>query len=308
MDPEKKDLQDFGKVIDELHSKQKLPSLRTYQGDMAEFIKEKNESVISVTVKEKEREEKREKIEPSEPRKPRGQNSLQVNFTVIFLSLCLVAAGSLAFWYVWNFMQKPPSAPPSINVAIVPYNHKITLANASKATVSIELARLSVDNGVNIIELSDESGEPITKAKEFFNLIGVPTEDSLWRTLRDQFVLGAIAEEKEYAKFLIITVNDFGAAFAGMLEWEQTLEKDLSFIKPALGAEEATNTSTPALTDTFSWKDLIVKNKDTRALADNKNKIKIAYTFLDKNTILIVGDLATISDLASAYASRSVVR
>ena len=47
MDPEeKKDSpNDFGRVIDALHSKQKLPSLRTYQGDMAEFIKSKDESV-----------------------------------------------------------------------------------------------------------------------------------------------------------------------------------------------------------------------------------------------------------------------
>ena len=58
----KNDGEDFGKVVDALHKKQKLPPLRTYQGDMAEFIKEKNESVISVNIKEKVREEEKAKI------------------------------------------------------------------------------------------------------------------------------------------------------------------------------------------------------------------------------------------------------
>ena len=44
----------FGKVVEELHNKQKLSALRTYQGDMAQFIREKDESVISVKLKEKE--------------------------------------------------------------------------------------------------------------------------------------------------------------------------------------------------------------------------------------------------------------
>ena len=60
MDSENKDKSnEFGRVIDALHSKQKLPSLRTYQGDMAEFIKSKNESVISIAVKEKEKNRKK---------------------------------------------------------------------------------------------------------------------------------------------------------------------------------------------------------------------------------------------------------
>jgi len=69
MDPENKEKtgsnegigqvpKEFGQVIDTLHSKQKIPSLRTYQGDMAEFIKEKNESVFSIAAKEKKRKEK----------------------------------------------------------------------------------------------------------------------------------------------------------------------------------------------------------------------------------------------------------
>ena len=43
---------DFGKMVEMLHNKSKLSSLRTYQGDTAEFIRSKNESVISIATKE----------------------------------------------------------------------------------------------------------------------------------------------------------------------------------------------------------------------------------------------------------------
>lgn len=56
-----KDDKKRSKLRDLLHNKNKLPSLRTYQGDVAEFIKEKNHSTISIAVEEKERKEKEER-------------------------------------------------------------------------------------------------------------------------------------------------------------------------------------------------------------------------------------------------------
>ena len=79
----------------------------------------------------------------------------------------------------------------------------------------------------------------------------------------------------------------------------------------------ATSTSTttkvvslqpPTVKDIFNWKDLIIKNKDTRGLVNQKNQAKIAYTFLDKNTILITDSLGAIGDMSGAFASRSVAR
>jgi hypothetical protein len=95
---------------------------------------------------------------------------------------------------------------------------------------------------------------------------------------------------------VIITVNDYGSAFSAMLDWEGNMEKDLSFL----------NTATS--TEVFAWKDIIIKNKDTRGLVNQNDESRITYTFLDKNTILIVGDISVIGEISSAYASRSVAR
>jgi hypothetical protein len=146
------------------------------------------------------------------------------------------------------------------------------------------------------LKVSTTGDTVVEKAKDFFNLLDISLPGALSRTLKDQYAVGVISQNSGTSPFLIITVNDFGNAFSSMLDWETNMEKDLSFI------------STATSTDIFAWKDIIVKNKDTRGLVNKYNQAKIVYTFLDKNTILITNSLVAIGEISSAYASRSVVR
>src|SRR3989344_3462575 len=254
MNPEEKEdtSKDFGKVIDALHNKQKLSSLRTYQGDMAEFIKDKNESVISVAVKEKVRDERREeqiekveeKIDLYHPIQTPTSNKkgFQINLTMIFLSLLLIVGGSVGFFYAFEFIKN--GSPPK-----------------------------------------------------------TPTKEEI------------ISQNEVNSSFMVITVDDFGRAFAGMLDWEKSLEKDLFFLSRELPKEPEVQTDleepiqpTQPSETIFTWKDVIIKNKDTRALVDEGGRSIIAYTFLDKNTILITDNTLVIGDITSAYNTRSVAR
>jgi len=308
---------DFGRVIDTLHNKSKLPSLRTYQGDMAEFIKEKNESVLSIAVKEKirkderkEQEEKQEKeevkeinieqkqdLEPQIIHKNKPQNGLQVNLTMILLSLFLIVGGITAVFYIFNLLKSGPVDQTILMNDIIPYNSVSTLANVSNLNLKDQLIKLPVANGINIIKISDTNGVSFLKAKDFFSFLKISLSSELLRTLKDDYVLGSISQNGKNLYFLIITVNDFGVAFSAMLDWETIMVNDLSFLEGDLQNK-----------DSFSWRDIIIKNKDTRALVNDAEKSQIAYTFLDKNTILIVGDLSIIGDISSAFASRRVAR
>ncbi len=271
---------------------------------MAEFIKNKNESVISVAVKEKERKE--EKIETEEKEKKENPHSsqkstpkkegFQINFTILLLSVFLIGGGVLVYFYVFKFIKEAPPAEVVVKEEIIPYNNEIALANVTNGSFGEELGKLPVSNGINIVNISDASGLSLQKVKDFFNFLGISLPPALDRTLKDQYAVGVISQDQEDSYFLVITVNDFGTAFSAMLDWEGNMDKDLSFL------------NTASSTETFSWKDLIVKNKDTRGLVDDKGESKIAYTFLDKNTILITNNLSAIGDISSAYVSRSVAR
>lgn len=344
MDPEKKaeNTKEFGKVIDVLHSKRKLSSLRSYQGDMAEFIRDKNQSTISITLKEKERREERKKEEElvQAPKKAKAlSGGFKTNLTSLTLSLVLLAGGILAVLYVIQLVGNEPSVNVVTETDIIPYNNMVTLANLTGKSIGEEFTNLPVSNGINIVKLSDSNGIVLQDIGDFLEFLDITLPGTLARTLEDEYAIGVISQNGEKSNFLVIKVNDFGRAFSGMLEWEKTIEEDLAFlnieIKPvekntatvatttksmATTTQNQTNATTTATTtstilplvtpvkDVFNWKDLIIKNKDTRGLVNQKNQAKIAYTFLDKNTILITSNLSAIGDMSSAYASRSIAR
>jgi len=295
---------DFGKVVEELHNKTPLPTLRTYQGDTAEFIKSKNESVISINTKE--REKKREdKIEidlkmaadqAANHVAPKG-DGIKINITIIALSLLLLGGGGLAAYYIYTVLTGEPTPQIIVSNEIIPINNMLTLANSSKENFATEFQNLSYTNGVNLVRVSDANGTMIQTSRNFFNLLAVTPSPTLERTLKDYYFLGAFSDSGTNSLFIILTVNDYGIAFSGMLDWEENMEEDFAFF--AKGGNPLNN---------FVWKDLIVKNKDTRALVNTKGIVKIAYTFLDKNTILITNDLSAIGTISGIFASRDVAR
>ncbi len=305
MEPETKEegaSKGFGKVVEELHNKQRLSALRTYQGDMAEFIKEKNQSVISVKLKEKERKEKREEelINSGVQSKKAGSKSnFQVNLTMLALSITLLAAGASAFFYVFSFITNRPSTQIKIETDLIPYNSVTTLANVSKETLREEMAKLPPPNGIEIIKISDQNGKLLSDTVEFFDFLEVGNSLSLRRTLGKNFVLGLAEQKGESSRFLIFTINDFGIAFSSMLAWENSLAQDLAFLR------NSTDTDNP---EQYSWQDVITGNKDVRSLTNKAGISDISYTFLDRKTILIAEDISIIANLAAAYASRSVAR
>lgn len=332
---EKDNSAEFGKVIDALHSKQKLPSLRTYQGDMAEFIKEKNESVISIAVKEREKKEE-EKWEEKLTLEPKAEKSdregFQMNFVLTALSLLLLLGGGWAALYVFDFFKEKPTNEIVVETEIIPYNNSITLANVTEKNLGAELAELSPISGINVIMLSDMRGSPVRDAKDFFSFLKISLPGALERTLEGKYVLGILSQSDGNHPFVVFVVNDFGQAFSAMLGWEKNMEKDLAFLiqedvktaaeTNAVASSTANTTTTtasttaatttqvkiPLLPEGFDWKDVIIKNKDTRALVNQKGQVKIAYTFLDKNTIFITDSTKAVGDMSSAYASRSFAR
>lgn len=307
---------DFGKVIDELHSKQKLSSLRTYQGDMAQFIKDKNESVISIAVKEKEKKEKIEekKVQTGEiklstqPKKSRFKQ----NMIMVMLSLILLAGGFMGFLYIIELIRSGPAPEAYLEESVIPYNQSVNIVLASGENLKSELSKTNLGSGITLVKISGMDGLPIEKARDFFGFLQVSLPFNLSRVLKDDYALAAISQDGEAYPFIVIKVGDFGGAFAGMLDWEDKIKDDLSFLGtiPSLDMTSlVASSSVPVAKEgPFAWKDIIVKNKDTRGLVDNKGKSKIAYTFLDKNTLLIVTDIYSIGEISSIYASRSVAR
>lgn len=320
MDPAEKEAgNEFGKVVDALHERRRLSSLRTYQGDMAEFIKSKNESTISIALKEKERkEEKQEKEAKLIPvEKVKTESNFQMNITTILVSLLFLVLGAGAVMYAVKFLKREPVTEVVLETNIIAYNNLINLV-ADKNNLGAEIAKISPDEGLSVLKISNNAGLPITSAKDFFNFMNITLPSALSRTMGDDYVLGVFEQGGQRANFIIIIANDFGSAFASMLGWEKSMFQDLSFLnsEAVLPAENlittatttAVATTTTAKQEIFGWKDVIVKNKDTRGLINERGKSRLAYTFLDKNTILITNNIAAVGEIYSIFTNRTVAR
>ena len=75
-----------------------------------------------------------------------------------------------------------------------------------------------------------------------------------------------------------------------MLSWEQNLLSDIGplfgiSVRDILG--KAASTTSEALQNTLAVKDVIIKNKDVRAIFDPKKEIIFLYSFIDKETLVL---------------------
>lgn len=291
---------DFGHVIDALHTKTKLSSLRTYQGDVAEYVKDKQESVISIAVKEKERQEEREKDPLLKPEKIKTEHNFLANVKMISIAVLLLFLGGGISFYVFKYLK---DAPNTVEVAetskIIPFNRSTKVALNASLDIKSELQKISGTDGVEALLLQDEAMNKISDIDTILKNNNITIPLKLGRTLKNEYELGVFNQKGSRYNFLIITVSDFGQAFSGMLEWEATMKDDLKFIAKDKKEED---------TSVYEWKDVIIKNKDSRGFVNTKEESLIGYTFLDKNTIIIVSSIEAISDLSSMYASRSVAR
>jgi hypothetical protein len=107
------------------------------------------------------------------------------------------------------------------------------------------------------------------------------------------FMVGTFSFGKNLP-FIILKTSYFENAYAGMLSWENDLEKDFQVLFRLTGYQTAGGILaelTPTTIKKFS--DSVIVNKDVRILKDETGQIMLLYGIIDKETIII-----TVNDTA----------
>ena len=279
-----------------LHNKSPLPSLRTYQGDVASFIQSKDQSLSSLAIKARKVEETKEENLPKEPVENRKDYS--TNALALILGLVLVVGSILAISYAaYFYFQKLPVSIPLLEIG--PFLNKqnsVVITSESPGSIKQGISEIVSNpkylNGVTHVEME-------IKSNSFINEMRWNLEAPLLRSLEDEFMLGAYGDGKKVDVFIIFKTRDYGIAFRDMLIWEEHLFEDWRLIS---GLEPDKDYSV------YKFRDLILKNKDTRSLSSDFGETVLIYTFLDKNTILITESEETLIAILDAYLNKNVVR
>jgi len=258
--------------------KDEVKSIRTYESDIAETVGKNKESVISIGVKEQtKRQEQGIVLEKKSS-----------NRTLLYFSLFLIVAGVLIIgMFVWY--SKQPHAPElkEIVTSIIVSDKEVPSSATDKAGIISALAESAGEkDGITEIKFGAKTTE------DLFRVLTSGAPASLIRALGDEYMLGT-AHDKV---FLIVRVDSFDQAFAGMLEWEKLLPENLGSL-----FSESSN-------PTGSFTDTIVRNRDTRSLKDASGKTLLLYSFLDSKTLLFTGSEDAFSELLNAYNSTLLLR
>lgn len=290
-------------LVNALHKDSPLPQLRTYQGDIAKFIKEKDQSAVTIALKEKEEKEKVQREEKAQLKQSVAVK-LPSGALRLILSIFLLVAGVLVGGYAYLSRD--------INVPVVVESDSLIHAD-NKAVVEINSltpmtfketifsAKQNVkEDKITEIKISDSANQRPIPLQELLAKLKFNMPPGLSRSLSGEYMVGVFRLKDDSSLFLIFKETDYGIAFRDMLNWEGSLYNNFSSI---LVSESAT--STPVANYTF--RDYIVSNKDTRAVLEG-NKVKLLYTFLDKNTILITESASSLRGLVDAYSTGNLVR
>ncbi|MBX4200079.1 hypothetical protein KW790_01295 [Candidatus Parcubacteria bacterium] len=273
-----------------------LKQIRTFQGDIAEALKERQASVVTVAQAEQAR---KKTIIPQE-----APGEGRKVFFLTLGTLILLALGVGGAWYAYG-TYKTKTAPPIVEIPnnrLIPAQSQRTMNVSSLNLQSLVKILNSSERtkGVEQIQITPDSGTGFIPTSDFMNLIGATPPGALLRAFNPTFMLGILTDTKSHP-FLLIKLDSFENAFPGMLEWEKIMSVDLL----PLFASANEVTSVPP---TAKFEDITIKNKDARVLRDINGQTRLLYSFFDSHILIITDNEETLRTLITKITGELLIR
>lgn len=289
--------------------------IHTYKSDFSDRSKETGASKISILAAEQNA-LGRGKPLPQIPVKKKGR-MLYVTGAAL---LILAGAASIYFAFAFVTGHPPVLVGPSVPSLIFADEHVELKGESGELRAGLaDLATRSLaEGGVAVAYVTyattTAKGDTVVLPAEGGALIramGLPAPELLLRNVEPASTVGVVRAGGETRPFFIFQVASFERTFAGMLDWEPTMARDLGLFYPSypeaapasMGTTTASSTSIVAKPFSVSFVDEVVDNHDVRVLRDATNRSLILYGYRDKETLIVARDEAAFSELLARLAS-----
>ncbi|MDO8548119.1 MAG: hypothetical protein Q7R71_00395 [bacterium] len=304
--------------------------LETYQADIEKVMQGSNTSIVSIAAAEAERRAQRgreEQIgaEPAVPFKERAiAFSKKFSMVLAGMALLAVAGGVIAYLALRPTTVPVAVAPTSPFIAVDDTQTVILALNKPRdAILTLDGARLGVNLSLGLVERLVPSIASTTEggntsvpldAQTFLSTVAPNIPANFLRTIEPTYLLGVHVYDSNQP-LLILRVDSYQEAFSGMLAWEFYMKNDLAPLftytpspriqtPPVTDAASTASTTPPTVSAEASFvqavfKDNIVENHDTRVLQNDAGDIYLLWTFLDRNTLVITTNGATLREIIS---------
>ena len=293
-----------------------ISPIRTFQSDVEEMLKQGNVSLTKIAVAENEKRVRTEGFSMEPTGEPASNKTrLIISASAILILLGLITLGVIYFWKNRGVTTSPQTNVATTQPLIATDSDKnLNITGLTREKIIKELLKerdqdtstLASISGIRFIEGSG-ANEQTVNAKIFLEKLKTRAPAELTRSLDDNFIFGFQAQSVA-EPFLILKIGYYQNAFAGMLSWEKDLREDLGplFIRPE--PTQIASSSDDVLNRNLAFQDIVVKNRDTRALRDSNGKIILLYSFPDKYSIVITTNAETLQEVATRLFAGKLVQ
>ncbi len=286
-------------------SENKPRILRTYKDDVAKALENGKTSMAQMVLAEQ-----RKKEQVQEKKTATSKENMPFFVSSIFLGFIglLILTGAV-FYFLTT--EDGVDKKQQINLSTIIFTEEIReidITDTSKKSLTKKISDeiKNIDITLDFIEniyftkqipltaidsLEEQQYiKTLVSAEQFLRKIEAGASDTLLRSLSDEFVFGVHVFNGNQP-FMILKTDFFENSFTGLLKWEKSMAKDLlPLFAVAEYKDDIVNKK---------FKDIIIKNRDIRALIDENNEIALLYSFFDKNTIIISTAEETLDEVIS---------
>ncbi len=321
------DIKIEGKKKDEGEQKPKLDAkaknaLRTYEKDVAEVMRRKKASVASIKVaqqlkedKEKEEAKKKEDSVSEKPKRKLPKLNIKINinwnqvfYTLLIIFILLAIAAGVTLYLdsrgggTTEVVSDDEFRPEQFFLVEKEIEIPVDRSGTREITNTINDKK---DEGVvgEMVQLyytvgTIDGSRRGVGFQEFAELLNLNMPYLLLRNIDSTFMFGLHVFDGTNP-FMVLKTPSRQSAFAGMLQWERDMRRDLDDIFENRSSEALrVGTTTQSVLNTRgSFKDELIQNRDTRVLVDSVGDTVLLYSFITDDTIVITTDTDTLVEI-----------
>lgn len=271
--------------------------IRTLKNDFQDIVRDKKISLVRAASLEqdKKRDARPRALGVTIERKHR-------TFNIVFASVLLAGLGTAAFFGAALIIRERSSTvevPTNTSLLFSESEFPLALKDLSSFDIKNLFNQIRSGSGATLgsitrivpivpVTANSDSTARTTEERpatleEFLNALGTHVSPDLIRALDTEFFFG-IHTVDENAPFFVIPVASYERAFAGMLEWETTMNADLA---PAFTPVPNTVMGGDGLLAKRQFEDVVMRNYDVRAFKDDNSEIQLYYSFPTRNILIV---------------------
>ena len=141
------------------------------------------------------------------------------------------------------------------------------------------------------------AGTQPASTQDILGLLSPNVNGAFIRALEPEMTIGSVTVGNTNQPFIILKSYAFDTFFAGMLEWESSINSDL---RPVFGdvVTESLNAHTGKVGPAH-FDDALEQNRNIRILYDRDGNERILYAFVSRDTVVITSTGEALSTLLS---------